>query len=205
MKVATKESILVATLELASQKGLGAVSLSQIAKRVGIQKASLYSHFSSKDEIIDSLYKYLRTKAKNRQNIGEVDYGALVKGKTAVEVLRYALESYRKMNEDPDMMQFYRFIVSERPFEEEAAKIMVAETEKMILATKQLFYAMQAQQVIHFSNVDMAAFSYAMSVHSMIDYIEDKKTAGMCDDDGDEKMIEDFIEEFVRVYGTEQG
>ena len=141
MKVATKESILVATLELASQKGLGAVSLSQIAKKVGIQKASLYSHFSSKDEIIDSLYKYLRTKAKNRQNIGEVDYGALVKGKTAVEVLRYALESYRKMNEDPDMMQFYRFIVSERPFEEEAAKIMVAETEKMILATKQLFYA----------------------------------------------------------------
>ena len=205
MKVATKESILVATLELASQKGLGAVSLSQIAKKVGIQKASLYSHFSSKDEIIDSLYKYLRTKAKNRQNIGEVDYGALVKGKTAVEVLRYALESYRKMNEDPDMMQFYRFIVSERPFEEEAAKIMVAETEKMILATKQLFYAMQAQQVMHFSNVDMAAFSYAMSVHSMIDYIEDKKTAGMCDDDGDEKMIEDFIEEFVRVYGTEQG
>lgn len=202
--MASKESILMATLELASQKGLGAVSLSQIAKKVGIQKASLYSHFSSKDEIIDSLYKYLRTKAKNRQNIGEVDYGALVKGKTAVEVLRYALESYRKMNEDPDMMQFYRFIVSERPFEEEAAKIMVAETEKMILATKQLFYAMQAQQVMHFSNVDMAAFSYAMSVHSMIDYIEDKKTAGMCDD-GDEKMIEDFIEEFVRVYGTEQG
>lgn len=202
--MASKESILMATLELASQKGLGAVSLSQIAKKVGIQKASLYSHFSSKDEIIDSLYKYLRTKAKNRQNIGEVDYGALVKGKTAVEVLRYALESYRKMNEDPDMMQFYRFIVSERPFEEEAAKIMVAETEKMILATKQLFYAMQAQQVMLFSNVDMAAFSYAMSVHSMIDYIEDKKTAGMCDD-GDEKMIEDFIEEFVRVYGTEHG
>ena len=200
--MATKESILVATLELASQKGLGAVSLSQIAKKVGIQKASLYSHFSSKDEIIDSLYKYLRTKAKNRQNIGEVDYGALVKGKTAVEVLRYALESYRKMNEDPDMMQFYRFIVSERPFEEEAAKIMVAETEKMILATKQLFYAMQVQHVMHFSNVDMAAFSYAMAVHSMIDYIEDKKTAGMCDDD-DEKMIEDFIEEFVRIYGTE--
>ena len=45
------------------------------------------------------------------------------------------------------------------------------------------------------------AFSYAMAVHSMIDYIEDKKTAGMCDDD--EKIIEDFIEEFVRIYGTE--
>lgn len=198
--MASRESILMATLELASQNGLGAVSLSQIAKKVGIQKASLYSHFSSKDEIIDSLYEYLRTKARSKVSTGEIDYGKLVKGKTALEVLRYVVNSYQTMNEDTDMMQFYRFIVSERPFNEEAAKIMIAETEKMILATKQLFYAMQVQHVMNFSNVDMAAFSFAMSVHSIIDYIEDKKTAGI-EDDG--KMMDDFLEEFCKIYEAE--
>lgn len=198
--MASKEAILMATLELASQNGLGAVSLSKIAKKVGIQKASLYSHFSSKDEIIDSLYEYLRTKARSKVNTGEIDYGELVKGKSALEVLRYVVSSYQTMNEDSDMLQFYRFIVSERPFNEDAAKIMVAETEKMILATKQLFYAMQVQHVMNFSNVDMAAFSFAMSVHSIIDYIEDKKTAGI-EDDG--KMMEDFLEEFCKIYGAE--
>ena len=38
--MATKESILTAALDLASEKGLGNVSLSQIAKKAGIQKAS---------------------------------------------------------------------------------------------------------------------------------------------------------------------
>lgn len=198
--MASKESILMATLELASENGLGAVSLSQIAKKVGIQKASLYSHFSSKDEIIDNLYHYLRIKARNKVVPGEIDYGKLVKGKTAFEVLRYVIDSYRTMNEDSDMMQFYRFIMSERPFHAEAAKIMVAETEKMILATKQLFYAMQVQEVMHFSNVDMAAFSFAMSVHSIMNYIEDKKTAGM---DGNEKLLEEFIVDFCKVYEKE--
>ena len=77
---------------------------------------------------------------------------------------------------------------------------MVAETGKMILATKQLFYAMQVQQVMHFSNVDMAAFSFAMSVHSIMNYIKDKKTAGM-DDGGN--MLEEFLEDFCKVYGKE--
>lgn len=198
--MASKESILMATLELASENGLGAVSLSQIAKKVGIQKASLYSHFSSKDEIIDSLYNYLRTKARSKVVLGEIDYGELVKGKSAIEVLRYAINSYQTINEDSDMKLFYRFIMSERPFHGEAAKIMVAETEKMILATKQLFYAMQVQQVMHFSNVDMAALSFAMSVHSIMNYIEDKRTAGM--DDG-ENMLGEFIEDFCKVYGRE--
>lgn len=77
----TKEKILMATLELAAEKGLGAVSLSQIAKKVGIQKPSLYNHFSSKDEIIDGLYEYLRSQAKENMNGESIDYGKLVKGK----------------------------------------------------------------------------------------------------------------------------
>ena len=51
----TKREILEAALELFSLQGYEATSVSQIADAVGIRKASLYSHFSGKQEILDTL------------------------------------------------------------------------------------------------------------------------------------------------------
>ena len=51
----TKQEILEAALDLFSTRGFEATSVSQIAEAVGIRKASLYSHFESKQEILDAL------------------------------------------------------------------------------------------------------------------------------------------------------
>ena len=53
----TKQEILEASLELFSVQGFEATSISQIAEAVGIRKASLYSHFESKQAILDALVK----------------------------------------------------------------------------------------------------------------------------------------------------
>ena len=53
----TKREILEASLELFSVQGFEATSISQIAEAVGIRKASLYSHFESKQAILDTLVK----------------------------------------------------------------------------------------------------------------------------------------------------
>ena len=53
----TKQEILEASLELFSVQGFEATSISQIANAVGIRKASLYSHFESKQAILDALVK----------------------------------------------------------------------------------------------------------------------------------------------------
>lgn len=51
----TRQKILDAALDLFSTQGFEATSVSQIADRVGIRKASMYSHFASKQEILESL------------------------------------------------------------------------------------------------------------------------------------------------------
>ena len=56
-KVNTKQEILNVALDLFSAQGFEATSVSQIAEAVGIRKASLYSHFASKQEILDSLVR----------------------------------------------------------------------------------------------------------------------------------------------------
>ena len=53
----TKQEILKASLELFSVQGFEATSISQIADAVGIRKASLYSHFVSKQAILNAIVK----------------------------------------------------------------------------------------------------------------------------------------------------
>lgn len=53
----TKREVLEAALELFSVQGFEATSIFQIAGAVGIRKASLYSHFESKQAILDALVK----------------------------------------------------------------------------------------------------------------------------------------------------
>ena len=53
----TKQEILNVSLNLFSTQGYEATSVSQIAEAVGIRKASLYSHFASKQAILDELMK----------------------------------------------------------------------------------------------------------------------------------------------------
>lgn len=194
----TKEKILDAALDLASKNGLESLSLSQIADKVGIQKQSLYNHFSSKEEIIEALYEYLRQKAKENTAADPVDYGKMVKGKSGYAVLSTAVASYMNINEDPDMKRFYKFILSERSIHAEAAKIMVNETEKMVLATKQLFYAMQVQKVLVFDDPDTSAFGFAMAVHAIMDYMYDQKMAGT--KESAKRLLNEYLKEFCRQH-----
>lgn len=69
-----KKEIILATLELAANKGLGNVSMNMIADKVGIKKPSLYNHFSSKEELVEVMYQFLSKEAKKTANIGAIDY-----------------------------------------------------------------------------------------------------------------------------------
>ena len=192
-----KERIVYATLELACDKGLAGVTMSQIAERVGLKKSSLYSHFSSKEDIIVEMYELLRNRARLRNAGEETDYGSLVENRSLKDILKLVVMNYKKMNFEDDMAKFYKVIMSERSLNKDAAAIMVKETQKMILATKQLFYAVSAKKVAEFDNPDAAAVSFAMGVHSILDYECD---LAMAEEKESQNLMEDFIEEFCRCY-----
>ena len=54
----TKERIFEVAIKLFGQKGFNATSMREIAEAVGIKKASMYSHFKSKDEILEKIIDY---------------------------------------------------------------------------------------------------------------------------------------------------
>jgi len=191
-----KEEIIQATLSLASEKGLSNISMSQIAEYIGIKKPSLYNHFKSKDEIIEATYQYLRSEAKSSLSIGEIDYARLIEGKSLKEILMLTINNYNNMNTQENMLKFYKIIYAERTFNPLAAKILIEETNRMVNATKNLFYALQVHKKLNIENIDVVATSFAMTVHAFMDYNLDLNTAKEEKSDNLIKFIDWFSNQF---------
>lgn len=196
-----REEIILAALDIAAESGLENMSMSDIAKKLGIQKPSLYNHFRSKDEIISGMYRFLRERAKNMSSPGDTDYGELVKGMSMEETLTAAVANYDKICGEENMLSFYRLIYSRRAADPAAAGIMAEETARMILATKNLFYALSAENKISIDDIDTAALSFAMTVHAMTDYRTDCALAGVS---ADPDMIKNYIKWFCARYDAEK-
>lgn len=188
----------MATLELAANKGLGNVSMNMIADKVGIRKPSLYNHFTSKEELVEAMYQFLREEAKKNANVGAIDYTVIFAGKSALEILRMMVGGYFNMNQQEHMLNFYKVIYSERSIQPMAAKILAEETEKMIIATKQLFYAMEVHKLLHFQNADMSAVSFAMTVHGLMDYELDLRSGGCKTENQERNNLDEYLQWFCK-------
>ena len=191
------QDILIKTLELASSRGLRSLSLSDIAKECGISKSTLYSHFESKEDLIERLYLFLREKAKERNNIPPVDYNALFRNKTLKEILRTVTSSYSSMVQDKDLNAFYRVVLSEKSFSPIAASIYTEETNTMLLTTRNLFYALSSKGLAHFSDLDNEAMVFAFTYHSILVLEEDDRTAGTAVSEG---LMNSFLEYFSSIH-----
>lgn len=201
-----KEDIIYATLELAAERGMKGVSMSQIAEKVGIKAPSLYNHFKSKDEIIREMYRFLREQAQAGGNQPTIDYAKLFEEKSVEEILIGSVASYMGMVSDKYMMQFFKVLYSERSTNPVAAEIMVEETERMLQSSRNMFYAMVVHGKVKNKDIDTAAMTYALTMHSLIDYRLDMITAGETDSFGEDgnpvpKNILDFIRWFSDQIG----
>ncbi len=195
-----KEEIILTTLRLATKYGLSGVSLGQIADSLGIKKPSLYNHFASKEDLINEMYVYLNQQAQKRTVQQNIDFGELVKSKSVNEILLGNAMRYIETTQDENLFLFYKLVYQERSMRKEAAQIVMEETITRISAVKNLFYALQIHEKMNFDNIDVAALSYAMAMHSLIDYHFDSLQV---DGIGKIAEIKEYITWFCSQYATE--
>lgn len=200
-----KEEIIYATLELAAESGIKGVSMSQIADKVGIKAPSLYNHFKSKDEIIMEMYKLLREQAQNAGNSKTPDFSKLA-DKSLEEILIASISAYMGMVTNENMLKFFKVLYSERANNPIAASIIVEETERMIQQSKSMFYALVVHGKIKNDGVDVAAMTYSLTIHSLIDYRMDMLTSGKVKSFKEgSSLIPKNILEFVRWFSHQIG
>ena len=200
-----KEEIIYAALALASERGLKGLSMTRIAGRVGMKAPSLYNHFKSKDEIVRAMYSCLREKAQKGRPSAWPGPEALA-SKSLEQLLTDALSAYLEMISDGNILQFFRVLYSERSTDPLAAQILVEETEHMLRSTSTLFYALAVHGKIKADGVDMAAMTFALTVHALVDDRMDRITAGLAEQFGeaDRPYTKELIA-FVRWFSAQMG
>lgn len=115
----TRDQILEAALELFSVKGYEATSISQIADAVGIRKASLYSHFAGKQDILDTLIEVLEKQYEAHSIFTNADWedSKFTKDKkkmTAKKMSDIIVGQIRFIIHDPDISRVRKLLVIEQ-------------------------------------------------------------------------------------------
>ena len=110
----TKQEILDASLELFSVQGFEATSISQIAGAVGIRKASLYSHFESKQAILDALVEQVLKQYRQHSLFVHTDWEKTEIPQTAEDMVRMIQGQLRYILHDPAISRARKMLVIEQ-------------------------------------------------------------------------------------------
>lgn len=125
----TKEKILEEALRLFAQSGYMGTSMNEIASRLGVTKAALYKHYSSKQEILDSIVERMNHMDAERTKEYEMPHGDMeevIAGykNTAVEKIRqFTKVQFLHWTEDEFSCCFRKMLILEQYRDPEMAKL----------------------------------------------------------------------------------
>jgi len=109
----TKGRIIEVSLKLFAQSGYHAVSVRDIAREVGIKDASIYSHFSSKDEILETIVARFQLAFKT--SVPDVsEFERIFKVCSARKFLDEGFNRFKKRLEDQTMVWTYLVLLREK-------------------------------------------------------------------------------------------
>lgn len=109
----TSQEIIRKAVRIVAEEGYDRLTLSSLAQELGVSKAGIYHHFSSKEEIIDAIYTHYEA---DMLHLGfSVDFS-----RPADEVLSTALSHWRSIFTSPERSLFISMVEQRRDVDERA-------------------------------------------------------------------------------------
>lgn len=198
----TKQQILEASLELFSVQGFEATSISQIADAVGVRKASLYSHFESKQAILDALVEVVLRQYGARSIFAAADGEKVADSlpRTPDAAVQMILGQIRYILHDPAVSRARRMLVIEQFRNPELAALLTRQNYTDVL---QYFTALvkqlSLQGVLREDDPEVMAAQLCLPVSVWIN---------LCDREPEREaevmeLVSRHIRQFFRLYQPE--
>lgn len=169
-EMTTKERIFEVALELFAQKGFDAVSMREIAEAVGIKKASLYSHFSGKDDLLEKIFEYPMARLTNIGPQG-VDTEQMIVSMGVDGFMAMAGGVFNRWISTPEMEKIWRVICIELYHNEPMKKFFENFTGGAIAFWQSNFSIMAKHKLIKCSDPDVLAREYlSFYLYAFMDY-----------------------------------
>ncbi len=140
-RIKTKDRILLAALDLFSEKGYDQTSIDLVAEAVGIKGPSIYAHYKGKEDILDSLIAMMEHKYdENFGNSSHLD-------KIPESLDEFKEDCLRRVGftmKDPQIQKVRRFCTKEQYRNEKIAAL----TSKHQLTGNQEMYALMLEKMM---------------------------------------------------------
>ena len=192
----TKQEILDVALELFSRQGYEATSISSIADAVGIRKASLYSHFSSKQAILDEIVKIVLEKYDSHSFV--LKKGMDNMPKNCDEAVAMIKGQIHYIANDPLISKARKMLTIEQFLKAELSNLLTKQnyTDIMNFFTAMVQSLIEAGVLVKGDREAMAA-SLCLPVSAWLNVL---------DRDGEKEdeilmLIDRHVREFFRIYG----
>jgi AcrR family transcriptional regulator len=109
----TKAKIIDTAIELFSLKGFSAVSVRDITREVGIKESSMYNHFRSKDELLETIFHLFRMEtAKIMPPMDSLD--RILADMSPEAFLKRGFQNFKEHIGDPAMEKIWRIMYMEQ-------------------------------------------------------------------------------------------
>lgn len=195
----TKQEILDVALELFSVQGFEATSISQIADAVGIRKASLYSHFDSKQAILDALVKDVLQQYGEHSIFARADWEKEISSlpltpEDAVQMIQGQL---RYILHDPMIQRARKMLLIEQFQNPELAKLQTKQNYSDVLTYfTGLIKCLIREGVLEEDDPEIMAAQLCLPISVWIN---------LCDREPEQEqevmaLVEKHIRQFFRVY-----
>ena len=196
----TKQDILEAALELFSVQGFEATSISQIASAVGIRKASLYSHFDSKQAILDALVQEVLEQYAMHSIFARADWekdtGSLPQ--TADDAVGKIQGQIRYILHDPAISRARKMLVIEQFQNRSLAKLQTKQNYSDVMQYfTGLIKRLIQKGVLAADDPEIMAAQFCLPISVWINLCDrepERETEVM-------ELVEKHIRQFFRVYG----
>ncbi|WP_308860199.1 TetR/AcrR family transcriptional regulator [Paenibacillus endoradicis] len=165
---ATKNKIIVVAISLFADKGYSGVSIRDITKAVGIKESSLYKHFKSKEELIETIFHNFRMDCHAilppTHQIEDIVTGITVKS-----FLQQGWTNFQKHIDDPMNQHIWRIIYLEQFRHTLAMEIYRTDIiEKTVTCLTTVFQLMITHGKLKPIDAELLAREYQYPIFTMV-------------------------------------
>lgn len=195
--VGTKNKIFSSAIKLFMLKGFNAVSLRDIADSIGIRQSTIYNHFKSKQEILDTIYDfYCHHYLKDRPSLKDME--TITRDKSPIDIIgciRYDFkEDYEQKMSDITKIILQRIAIDERA--REIGKTLMA--EEGIKYVEDVFNkAIENGRFATFDTHAMAVIINSIRIFTLFNWIVDPAPESLMKLAADEQTLYKYATSFV--------
>lgn len=199
----TKEQILEVALDLFSVQGFEATSIARIAEAVGLRKASLYSHFASKQDILDTMVEELTREFNEHSIFVKADWDdpaftADKKGMTVEAIGAMVKGQIRYIIHDPKISKVRKMLTIEQFQNEKLKKLQSKHSYEDILKYNTgLIRFLIREGVLKDDDAEIMAAQFAWPISmwtNLCDREPEREAEAM-------ELMDKHIRQFFRIYG----